>query len=481
MTAGVAMAAAGAVAFTPLTMPPPDVQIAANQPVTASVELTAAADFLTRWAEVFNDTAANATKVSEFYSKAPAAALQQAIVNQIDDLRAIINDPASIGDVISANAALLQDVIQATTFSGDPFGYPPVLSPAFEALEQTLDPQHMLMLLAINGWPIPMELPEIPAAVASLLNFAASPLSGALIGVVGPMLSPGVAALNSVLAGDLLNLPANVVDGFFNGATLNLDAALPLISGSLPPGMDIKSLSIELGGLFSTGSVGNDAAPGGSIFNAVTLVLDRGNSDLTFAGHRLGPIAALANLSQIIAKTTGWDGTGNPLDELSEPASGTTTAVAAKAEDGPAALPSAPRKLAALNVSSDGAPEVKSLSLAEAPAVDNDTEADAAKAVEVSTESGIENSAEGATGQVVRESPKAEPGKIGTARVKPSAKLKESIDSVGGKVNSTVKKVRDGLKSGFSKPAKKNSVAGTKKSAGSDGAGAAGSGGDSDK
>lgn len=481
VTAGVAMAAAGAVAFTPLAVPP-DVQVAAPAPVSASVELTAS------WEEVFNTAAANATKIAEFYGNVPAPALQQAVVNQVGYLKDVFNDPASVGAVLSTVGENLETVLRVATLSGDLSSPPPPESaPLFAALGKTVDSQHLLVLLSMNGWSIGMPAPEVPKEIVSLLNFAASPLSAVLIGAVGPALSPAVAALNSIQEGDLLNLPANVVDGFLNGATLNLDFVLPLIADSMPEGMSFSSLSLELGGLLSPGTVGSYGKqhPGGSLFNSLSLSVDLGSGrPTTITGNRVGPIAAMVSLSRIVASTLGWDGTGNPLDELNEPepapAAGATTVLAANAEDGPAALPSASRKLAALNVSADAAPEVKSLSPSEAPAVDSPDPADEAKAVEVSAPADDENSAEGATGHLVRESAKAEPGKAGTARVKPAAKLRESADSVGGKVNSTVKKVRDGLKSGFSKPAKKQNVAGSKKSAGSDGAGAAGSGANSD-
>ncbi len=96
------------------------------------------------------------------------------------------------------------------------------------------------------------------------------------------MVSPGVAALNSILDGDLLNLPANVVDGFLNGATLNLDALVPLIAGAgvLPEGTTINRLGIAFGGLLSPGTAANTipvgevvsgGGIGGSIFNSIDL------------------------------------------------------------------------------------------------------------------------------------------------------------------------------------------------------------------
>lgn len=482
VTVGVAMAAAGAVAFTPLAVPPPDVQVAAPAPVSASVELTAS------WEEVFNTAAANATKLAEFYSIAPGAALQQSIVNQVGYLQDAFNDPAAIGAVFETMAADAQRAFNLATLQG--LSDMDLINAAF----QSNDLYHAIVVSVL-----PSFLPEgTPEFVGPLVHFLASPLSGVLIASVGPLISPAVAALNSIQEGDLLNLPANVVDGFLNGATLDLGGLLPAINGAgfLPEGTTFDKLGIAFGGLLSPGETASTpdggyppaGGVGGSIFSSIDLQITSNATGrpivLPAPGKPLGPIAAWTNLSQMVAVALGWDGTGNPLEDLTEPApapaSGTTSTLAAAAHDGPAALPSAPRQLASLKVSSDAAPEVKSLSPSETPAVDSADTADEAKAVEVSAESGTENSAEGATSQVVRESQKAEPGKTGTTRVKPAVKLRESIDSVGDKVNSTVKKVRDGLKSGFSKPAKK-SVAGAKKSAGSDGAGAAGSGGDSDK
>ena len=104
-----------------------------------------------------------------------------------------------------------------------------------------------------------------PATVTQVLDVLASPASGLLIGAVGPVISPGVALLNSALAvgaalqasdpsaalSDLLDAPANVVNAFFNGADLDLDALVPLIakSGFLPAGTTINALDYAFGGL----------------------------------------------------------------------------------------------------------------------------------------------------------------------------------------------------------------------------------------
>lgn len=178
-------------------------------------------------------------------------------------------------------------------------------------------------------------LPDGPVGVVltEVLNFAASPLSGLLMGAVGPFASPGVALLNSaggVLADitggnvtgaltGLLNTPANVVDGFFNGATLNLDPLAPLvnqfISGPTGGTEQVTGLSLGFGGLFSPGQVVYGAAGpiyngvGGSLLNSIgvelTFTEDEFQGILPIPALPVGPIAATANLFSIVGQIFG--------------------------------------------------------------------------------------------------------------------------------------------------------------------------------
>src|SRR5690625_4741950 len=143
-----------------------------------------------------------------------------------------------------------------------------------------------------------------------LVNFLASPLSGLIIGSMGPWLSPWVALMNGIQDGDGFNeIMANMSGAFFNGADLNLDALAPLINslGLLPDGSEIHHIDLALGGLLTPGMVaaapnlvpgtGDEiAAPGGSILNSLGLNLDISfqgipiTADVT--GHAVGPIGA---------------------------------------------------------------------------------------------------------------------------------------------------------------------------------------------
>ncbi|MUL82280.1 MULTISPECIES: outer membrane porin GjpA [unclassified Mycolicibacterium] len=502
LAAGVAAVGASAIALSPVAPPLPDVQVPATS--SAAVQLSGA------WAEAFNTASENATTLAPFVFEAPNAALQQAIVNQVGYLGQLLNDPASIGTVLSTISANLQKVLQVTTFSGNPFPFPPTEDSMdlFAAAQQSLDNPHLLMVLAMNGWNVGMPVPDVPAEIVSLVNFAASPLSGVLIGAVGPVLSPVVEVVNSIQAilgardfdqavQALVAMPARVVSSVFNGATLNLDFVLPLIAGSMPEGMAFSSLSLELGGLLSPGAVGNERGPGGSLLNSLTLgVAMGGGSPLVLAGNRLGPIAALTSLSRIVAGTLGWDGMGNPLTKLTFP---TIEQPAAKtaADTGPAALPAAPSQSVALSTEIADTITADSANVASVK-VDNakvDTikveKLDAAKAEAVEKETVAQTQTEKATTEnstvkVVRDSATADPGKTGTTTEKASSKRKVAADSLGKQLNSTVKKISDGVKNGFGKPAKKDSESkaggtGSDSKAGSGGSDSGSAGGGSDK
>ncbi|MGO8964519.1 outer membrane porin GjpA [Mycobacterium sp.] len=161
--------------------------------------------------------------------------------------------------------------------------------------------------------------------IASLDNFAASPLSGVIIGLAGPFISPEVALLNSVdsaltdvTSGDttaalteIEDTPINMVDAFFNGATLNLDSLAPLFESFVSTGdgggESITGLSFAFGGLFSPGSVvdgvgGVENGVGGSLLNSLGLELafqlpdDDAGATVDVPAIGVGPIAAVDGL-----------------------------------------------------------------------------------------------------------------------------------------------------------------------------------------
>ncbi len=331
--AGICAAATAAVVAAPLLQSAP---VAAHLPAlpsvsTAAVQLTAAYNPLQAWQDVFEAAGANVQKLGAEFSAAPAVLLQQILANQVTHLRTILQNPGSIGTVLGQVVNNVQAVVQAATLlntdynTGQAFG--------------SLDGWHY-MALNITPKLLPTENdPRATQVITQVLNVLASPLSGVLIGLAGPAISPVVALVNSLTAagaalstGDamaalqhVINIPANVVGGFLNGANLNLGALVPLINGSglLTHETTLHDLSIQFGGLLTAGVTGVDPVTGaannigGSILNSLGQVVTTGVMgfplDLPIAGQGVGPIGALMSLGQLLAKAIGWSGTGNPL------------------------------------------------------------------------------------------------------------------------------------------------------------------------
>src|SRR5690625_7405543 len=70
---------------------------------------------------MFNTTAENATKVADFFFEAPAAALQQTLVNQVGYLGDILN--GNIGEVSTGIGGNMKDAFQAATLFGQAFDF----------------------------------------------------------------------------------------------------------------------------------------------------------------------------------------------------------------------------------------------------------------------------------------------------------------------------------------------------------------------
>jgi hypothetical protein len=86
LTAGVALAGAGAIAMSPISpVAPqlPDATIAMSHASSAAVELTALADPITAWAEVFGTAFNNVSQIGGDIAAAPFPILQQVISNQM--------------------------------------------------------------------------------------------------------------------------------------------------------------------------------------------------------------------------------------------------------------------------------------------------------------------------------------------------------------------------------------------------------------
>ncbi|MCX8563204.1 outer membrane porin GjpA [Mycolicibacterium mucogenicum] len=345
--AGICAATTAAVVVSPLlASAPASVKLPALPSVsTAAVQLTAAYNPLQPWQDAFKTAAANAGRIGDAVSEAPAVLLQQFLANQINHVGAVLQNPGNIGAVLGEIGHNVQSAITAATLLGTDPGNN----------SQSVDSNdgfHFILLQVI-----PKLLPTASNAMANrvvqeVFNFLASPLSGVLIGLAGPAISPAVALANSLTSigaslsqGDAakalqtaINIPAAMVNGFLNGANLNLDLVAQVINKTIPLSDNavVKALNIQFGGLFTAGSTGWDQMGlGGSILNSLgqTVYADIIGTDLQIDGLGIGPIGAMVSLGRILAKAIGWSGTGNPLAPKAavEPAAATTQVSVTKA------------------------------------------------------------------------------------------------------------------------------------------------------
>jgi hypothetical protein len=334
LTAGVCMAGAGMIALTPLAPALPDMHMKTLPAVSsAAVRLTADSNPFQAWIDTYNTAVAGATAIANASTGTPFPLLQQIIANQVTYLGEIVQNPSNFSTVLNQISTNVQAAVAAGTLinaSDDTVS---------SVTSNTLDSLHYALLTVI---PYLLPAGSTTDTVTQVLNVLSSPLSGVLIGLAGPVLSPAVALANSVqsivtalgqsdlatAAQDALNIPASMVNGFLNGATLDISAvAVPLAnaSGLLPDGITLDGLTLSLGGLLTPGSTVGGTGVGGSIFNAAGLDLSLFGESLSVAGTAVGPLTAISTLGQVLAKAIGWNGYGNPLSSAAASLASSTT------------------------------------------------------------------------------------------------------------------------------------------------------------
>lgn len=322
VTAGIAIAGASLIAVPSVAAPLPglsDVQVRA-------VQLTGA------WEDAFNAGSANLTQLVNNYGLAPGVGFQQNLANMVGFMQQLINDPTNITNV----SEQMQDNIKAVFSSWDLLNADDATIAATTAF--TINGDHDLLLDQLPGFLPPTIDPDL---VNTVLNFMSSPLSGVIMGMLGPSIAPWVALSNSISDGDGFNeIIGNMVGAYFNGATLNLNGLLPLINdaGLLPAPMQIDNLEFAFGGLLTGGSVAHDpwevydstgavaqSVPvvGGSMINSLGInilgipVLGH----IGFEGHAVGPMGAWLSFSQLAAQLlgAGWNEPGSGKDSPTTP------------------------------------------------------------------------------------------------------------------------------------------------------------------
>lgn len=152
---------------------------------------------------------------------------------------------------------------------------------------------------------LPVLAAETYAALKPVLDFATTPISGLLVGAVGPIVGPVLAVVNSLstvfalleesdVGGaltELVNIPANAIGAFLNGGQiLDLTGLLTRLDVPLPS--TITSVGLQLGGVLS---------PGGVALDGLATEASLLGASVTVTGLPVGPIGALSTLANYVA------------------------------------------------------------------------------------------------------------------------------------------------------------------------------------
>ena len=304
--------------------------------VAAPAQVT---ELLAPWQQVLTTTTGNAQTVFAASQQALntlsggiSAEFSQLLTSPTTAFGNLQNALQSVALIDNPNDVSFQNLSSAVaehTLGGETVATPGIL---FSGQPVQINDIHYQILLGLLGSGFTPGTGVEAGLVGALANFASSPLSGVLIGFAGPVVSPGVQLLNNagIIAGDLtggnpaaaltelVNTPADVVNAFFNGATLNLDPLIPIINPFVNAGDDggqtLTGLSIAFGGLFSPGQVAFGASgpmyngTGGSLLNSLGMDFsfsppdDDAGATIAFPGLPVGPIGATANLIDIFGQ-----------------------------------------------------------------------------------------------------------------------------------------------------------------------------------
>lgn len=226
-TAGVALLGASVIAISPLTPAMPDAPGIQRALSSVGVELSAAVNPIDNWVQVFQNSAANIGAIGQQIVASPAPILGQILANQLASLKAL-------QAAFSANATTVKQI-----FDGAPG--------AFDTARGQLQSGNIVGAVNTinNAIVVPLVLAGVQAVsdltvplVSTVNNFAKAfaTLPSTVFQVILPMTYPLVSMINvvvqatqdvydGVVASDpgavvntLVNLPANLVNGFLNGS-----------------------------------------------------------------------------------------------------------------------------------------------------------------------------------------------------------------------------------------------------------------------
>ncbi|MCV7066926.1 hypothetical protein H7H51_16580 [Mycolicibacterium farcinogenes] len=320
LTAGVALVGAGAIAVSPLAPPAPDVQIPAIDASSAAVNLTAAANPLQLWADVFEAAFQNIGGLGEQVLADPAPILTQIIANQLHSANVL--------------GAATQRLVEGMSAALDPENFMSFPAALKQATDLIAAGDYAAGFAALASSPLMLGLPlidfvgnewvpgawsviaqpftnlanlvtQLPQGLPALLaNGVLAPLAGTAA-ATGYTLENLVAAANAgdaaEFVGTLVNAPATVTGALLNGFELpNDDGLPPTVFGGLLNAPDMwgtgGAISTVLTALSNLAdALATPGADRADLFGSLP-VLDRAPSETVAVNATLAPAAKTVTL-----------------------------------------------------------------------------------------------------------------------------------------------------------------------------------------
>lgn len=345
LTAGIATLGASAIALTPVA-PSQTLAIVEQRTSALAVELASSIDPITPWINTVEGAFENIAGIITAGLANPLPIIRQVIANQITYISEFPDIGLILGQIIGniGNAVTWPLAVPVSCSDQENFGpCENVNSTVPVIIDSPLGDLTQQAVFAV----LPLVLGDQYAAVKPILDFTTTPLSGALLSLIGPVVGPVLSLVNSVGAivgalgqgdfigaiNELINIPANFTNALLNGGQfLDLTPVLSLVGVTLPD--SIQSIGFNMGGLLSQGGVMFD----GLAFNAAL-----GPFAVTDPGLPVGPIGTLLGLNdyfaRAIAVTPPTQSAKRVAPAAADAAAEAAPAVEVAAEEAPVAPP----------------------------------------------------------------------------------------------------------------------------------------------
>lgn len=311
-------------AIVPVSPVTPQVPPAQERVVsTLAVDLAAAIDPITPWVDTITTSLFNLKSLNGLYWQQPFPLLTTIARNQFTYLQELPN----IGLIASQMWNNVKTFFTAPYVS-TPDNVSDAMVTNIEGLPISQQTVYALLQTMVGGGQSPLTPLvdftgiRLGAEFEPLLQFTATPVSGEILGLLGPVISPLIQLTESFTAvgrywrngevlaalNELINIPANVTNAVLNGGKyLDLTGVVKTLGFTLPP--QIKSVGFNMGGLLNVVPTayepptlpGSNIHPysGGLAFDALATEID---SALPFndPGWPVGAIGSVMGLGQAL-------------------------------------------------------------------------------------------------------------------------------------------------------------------------------------